>query len=295
LTCLEEALRDSAAAVNAKLDALIPTSKDLDGRLFKAMRYSIMAGGKRLRPFLVLSAADLFDVPRDWSIPPAAAIEMVHTYSLVHGDLPAMDDDDLRRNRPTVHVAFNEATAILAGDTLLTLAFEILGDDLTHRDASVRIELVCALARAAGSQGMVGGQMRDLEGESSGLNLDTITDMQRLKTGALLEFACFAGARLGGASVKDLSALRGYARNIGLAFQITDDLLDAQSTTARAGKRTRKDAGQGKATFVAVLGFAGAKDKAETLIQNAIEHLAPFGEHADNLRQAAGYILQRQN
>jgi farnesyl diphosphate synthase len=296
VTSLENALRDAAEAVDAALDSLIPPKRDGgDGRLLEAMRYSTFAGGKRLRPFLVLSGADLFNVPRGWSLNTAAAIEMVHTYSLVHDDLPAMDDDDLRRGKPTCHVAFDEATAILVGDSLLTLAFEAITAPSGHPDAVVRADLACALARAAGAEGMAGGQAIDLAAESQVLDLDAIVRLQQLKTGALFGFSCEAGAILAQADDAARSALGDYAEKIGLAFQIADDLLDHEGTEATLGKAVGKDAAAGKATFVGLLGADEARRRADALVGQAIESLAAFDERAEPLRAAARYIVQRQH
>lgn len=292
---LQEALRETADAVNDALSALIPTSNDSDGCLFEAMRYSTMAGGKRLRPFLVISAADLFDVPRAWSIPPAAAIEMVHTYSLVHDDLPAMDDDDMRRGQPTCHVKFDDATAILAGDTLLTLAFEVMAAPDGHPDAQVRSELVHRLAVAAGGHGMTGGQMMDLSAAGQTFDLDHVIRLQRRKTGALFEFCCEAGAILAKQDGAARAALRSYADNIGIAFQIADDLLDHEGKAEDLGKAVGKDAAAGKATFVGLLGAEEARRRAQALVDAAIEALEMFGPKADLLRETADYIVKRRN
>ncbi len=276
------------------LDGLIRERDGLDGRLFSAMRYATLEGGKRLRPFLLMESARMFAVAESCALRAAAAIEMVHSYSLVHDDLPAMDDDDLRRGRPTTHKAFDEATAILAGDALLTGAFEVLADPLTHGDPLVRADLVLSLARAAGAEGMVGGQMIDLAAENMTLDIGTITRLQRLKTGALIAFACEAGARLGKASPHARLALVGYAHDLGLAFQMTDDLLDAEGTTAEMGKRTKKDAGRGKATFVSILGPERARAQARFLAEQAVAHLDLFSEKADLLRQVALWVGDRK-
>ena len=295
MTSLEDALRESAEAVDAALEALVPAPNGADGRLSEAMRYSLFAGGKRLRPFLVLSGADLFDVPRAWSVNTAAAIEMVHTYSLVHDDLPAMDDDDLRRGKPTCHIAYDEATAILVGDSLLTLAFEAVTAPSGHPDAAVRAELACALARAAGPDGMAGGQAIDLAAESRELTLDETIRLQELKTGALFGFSCEAGAILAQVDAAARTALRNYAACIGLAFQIADDLLDHEGSEADLGKAVGKDAAAGKATFVGLLGAEEARRRAETLVENAIAALRPFDEKAAPLRAAARYIVERRH
>ena len=292
---LEDALRDAAEAVDEALESLVPAPDGADGRLLEAMRYSLFAGGKRLRPFLVLSGADLFEVPRAWSVNTAAAIEMVHTYSLVHDDLPAMDDDDLRRGKPTCHIAFDEATAILVGDSLLTLAFEAATTPSGHPDASVRAEIACALARAAGADGMAGGQAIDLAAESRNLTLDEVVQLQRLKTGALFGFSCEAGAILAREDGAARAALRDYAACIGLAFQIADDLLDHEGTEADLGKAVGKDAAAGKATFVGLLGAEEARWRAEGLVDDAIAALSAFDEKAAPLRAVARYIVERRH
>ena len=295
MSSLEDALREAADAVDEALESLVPAPDGADGRLVEAMRYSLFAGGKRLRPFLVLSGADLFEVPRAWSVNTAAAIEMVHTYSLVHDDLPAMDDDDLRRGKPTCHVAFDEATAILVGDSLLTLAFEAVTTPAGHPDAAVRVELACALAQAAGADGMAGGQAIDLAAESRNLSLDEVIRLQRLKTGALFGFSCEAGAILAREDGAARAALRDYAACIGLAFQIADDLLDHEGTEADLGKAVGKDAAAGKATFVGLLGAEEARWRAEGLVDDAIAALSPFDEKAAPLRAVARYIVERRH
>jgi len=281
----EAALADCARDTAALLDRLLPR----EGRLGAAMRYAALGPGKRLRPFFVVEAAKLFDVPRERALRVGAALECVHCYSLAHDDLPAMDDDDLRRGRPTVHKAFDEATAILAGDALQTLAFEILAAPETHPDGAVRSRLVAGLAGAAGHAGMAGGQMLDMTG--GGGDLAAVMAMQAMKTGALFRFACEAGAVLAGA---DPAPLRQYAEHIGLAFQIADDILDVTSSPGRLGKGTQKDGAKGKATFVALLGLPEAKAKAKALVEQAVAALAGFGTQADTLRAAARYIVTRK-
>ena len=284
----EVALAAAARDTEALLDALLPPQ----GRLAAAMRYAALGPGKRLRPFLVIESAALFGVPRSQALRVGAALECVHCYSLVHDDLPAMDDDDLRRGRPTVHRAFGEATAILAGDALLTYGFEILADDETHGDPAVRLALVSGLAKASGMAGMAGGQMLDIEAETRVTSsLSNIMLIQGLKTGALFRFACEAGAILGKA---DPAPLRQYADNIGLAFQVTDDILDVESTPETLGKATQKDEGKGKATFVDVLGLEGAKQKAEALIDSSIAALAIYGTRAATLADAARFMVARR-
>ena len=294
-TTFADALGEAAALTDAVLDKLIALPNGLERRVFEAMRYAALAPGKRLRPFLVLASAKLFAVARNCSLQVAAAIELVHAYSLVHDDLPAMDNSDLRRGRPTCHKAFDDATAILAGDGLLTLAFEVLAHPDTHGDPAVRAELVMALAQAAGGHGMVGGQMIDLIAEHRpDLDIGAITRLQRLKTGALIAFACEAGAILGKAPPELRLALRGYAHDLGLAFQIADDLLDVEGSAAATGKPVGQDAAAGKATFVSILGIERARAQAELLISQAVAHLEPFGERADLLRQAARFVVDRR-
>ena len=270
-------------------------------RLVEAMRYASLNGGKRFRPFLVVECAALFDVPRQRALMAGAALECVHCYSLVHDDLPAMDDDALRRGRPTAHKAFDEATAILAGDGLLTFAFDILSRPQTHPDATVRAELVGALARAAGLGGMVGGQMLDLaaEGRFAGggpqqLGEQEVRRLQAMKTGALLRFACEAGGILGSATPPQRAALVRYGLAVGQAFQIADDLLDLEGDPALVGKQTGKDARAGKATIVGILGRTGAKARLGELIAEAAQALAPFGAAAAVLNEGARFVADRQ-
>jgi len=269
-------------------------------RLTEAMRYASLGGGKRLRPFLVVETAALFGVPRDRALMAGAALECVHCYSLAHDDLPAMDNDALRRGQPTVHKAFDEATAILAGDGLLTFAFDILSRPQTHPSAAVRIALVTALARAAGLGGMAGGQMLDLaaEGRFAGspltLGEDEITTLQAMKTGALLHFACAAGAILGEAASERRVALDRFGLALGRAFQIADDLLDVEGDAAMVGKSTGKDAAAGKATLVGVLGAENAKARLTGLVAEAERALSPFGPDAAVLKAAARFVAERR-
>lgn len=289
-TQFETALRNTAAAADAMLEQLLFASAS--PRLLSAMRYAALGAGKRLRPFLVIESARLFNVPVANALRVGAALECVHCYSLVHDDLPAMDDDDLRRGKPTVHKKFDEATAILAGDSLLTLAFEILAHGDTHADAGVRSALVFELARASGKDGMAGGQMLDIEAEAeSSAPLEHIIRIQTHKTGALFRFACEAGAIMAGA---DRTPLRRYADDIGLAFQITDDLLDLESTPQQLGKATQKDAGKGKATIASLMGRDAAQLKAQELAGSAVAALAPYGSAADTLRATARFIVSRK-
>jgi farnesyl diphosphate synthase len=296
---LDTATVDEAAAVTVKLtdsiiDRLLRAPPGLEARVYEAMRYSALAPGKRLRPLLVLASARLFGVARRSALQVAAAIEMVHAYSLIHDDLPAMDNSDLRRGRPTCHKAFDDATAVLAGDGLLTLAFEVLSHPDTHGDPAVRCELVAALAAAAGAAGMVGGQMIDLIAETQILELGAITRLQRMKTGALIAFSCEAGAILAKAPHEVRVALRGYAHDLGLAFQIADDLLDVEGSAEETGKPVGADAAAGKATFVSILGAERARAQAELLINQAVAHLDLFEQRAELLRQVARFVIDRR-
>ena len=295
MDALKQAMASAAVDVEATLQKVLQSEDEPEHRLFDAMRYAALGGGKRLRPFLVLQGAGLFSVSRKSALRAAAAIELVHCYSLVHDDLPAMDDDDLRRGKPTVHKAFDEATAILAGDALLTLAFEVLSDPDTHSNPEVRCGLVAELARAAGAHGMVAGQMIDLSAAGGDADIGEITRLQRLKTGALIGFACEAGAILGRAGEAQHDALRGYAHDLGLAFQIADDLLDVEGTQEETGKAVGKDANLGKATFVSILGPERARGQANMLVEQAAAHLAIFDEKADFLRKVAPYIVERRS
>jgi farnesyl diphosphate synthase len=292
---LNEALADTASLVEKFLDQLLAVEDAAERQLIESMRYASLDGGKRLRPFLLMQSAGLFGVGERSALRTGSALELIHCYSLVHDDLPAMDDDDLRRGKPTVHKQFDEATAILAGDALLTLAFEVLTHPETHADAVVRCDLVAALAKAAGAHGMVGGQMIDLQAENETFDIDQITQLQRLKTGELIAYACEGGAILGQASNDAREALRGYAHNLGLAFQIADDLLDIEGSVEEVGKAVNKDEDAGKATFVSILGVERARSQANRLADQAIEHLAIFGEKADLLRQAARFVVERKN
>jgi len=288
------ALAQAAQMTDIALEKLLVAPTGLEGRVYQAMRYSALAPGKRLRPFLVLAGAQLFGVARRCALQVAAATEMVHAYSLVHDDLPAMDNSDLRRGRPTCHKEFDEATAVLAGDGLLTAAFEVLADPDTHGDPAVRCELVTALAGAAGAAGMVGGQMIDLIAEHQTLDIGAITRLQRMKTGALIAFSCEAGAILAKAPHELRTALRGYAHDLGLAFQIADDLLDVEGSAAETGKPVGADIASGKATFVSILGVTRARAQAELLISQAIAHLDLFEQRAELLREAARFVITRR-
>jgi farnesyl diphosphate synthase len=287
----------AAAEIDQALDTLIPPPEGDEARLFEAMRYASIGGGKRLRGFLVLEGAAQFSVARDAALRVAAAIEMLHAYSLVHDDLPCMDDDDLRRGKPTVHRAFDEATAVLAGDALQTQAFLVLSEPDTHPDPAVRAELCRALARAAGARGMCGGQMLDMLAEAAGQPLEEaeIGRLQLLKTGKLIEFSAEAGAILGKAPIQLRHALSAYGRDLGAAFQIADDVLDATATAEETGKRTGKDADAGKATLVGLLGLERARLQAERLAAQAQDHLDAFGEAAVHLRALADYTITRRS
>ncbi len=290
---LDHRLGASAELVTRRLDDLLPQAAGPRGRVIEAMRYSALSGGKRLRPFLVIESARLFGLSEEVALNTAAAVEMIHCYSLIHDDLPAMDDSDLRRGHPTVHVKFDDATAVLAGDGLLTEAFAVLADPETHADAAVRCELIAGLAKASGAAGMVGGQMIDLSPERDRLDLAGITNLQELKTGALIAFSCQAGAILAQAGQAERQTLRDYADKLGLAFQIVDDLLDSESTPEALGKPTGQDVAAGKATFVGQLGVAGARDMASGLVDQARRCLDIFGDRASILTQTATFVLER--
>ncbi len=300
---LEAAANETEGLLDRLLSADLAAGETArPARLLDAMRYASLGGGKRLRPFLVVESAALFGVPRARALMAGAALECVHCYSLVHDDLPAMDDDDLRRGRPTAHKKFDEATAILAGDGLLTFAFDILSRSETHPDPAVRIALVAELARASGLGGMVGGQMLDLaaEGRFNGgartaMVESEILSLQAMKTGALLRFGCTAGAILGNANPQEREALVHYGRALGQAFQIADDLLDVEGDAAALGKATGKDAAHGKATLVGILGLNGAHARLDQLVAEADAALEPFGEKAATLRHAARFVAERKN
>ena len=290
---LELNLKNAQKEVDKTIKSLLPSGKGMEKKLFESINYSILSNGKRLRPYLVIQSSRLFDVDRKNALRVASSIEMIHAYSLIHDDLPSMDNDILRRGLPTTHRKYNEATAILAGDSLLTLSFEILSDSLTHNDPKIRCELIYELSRAAGANGMVAGQMMDLEAENKKLSIGVITRIQRLKTGALIAFSCNAGAILGRAEKKYKFALQGYAHDIGLAYQIRDDLLDVTSTAKKLGKTVNKDKKAGKKNFVSILGKDRAKKQLEILGNQAIEHLEVFDNRADMLREIATFIVER--
>ncbi len=292
---IQPAITAIASLVDQRFAQMLDVPDDPRRQIYEATRYSVMGGGKRMRPLLVISACDLFHVERERALRVALAIEAVHCYSLVHDDLPCMDDDDMRRGRPTTHKAFDEASAVLAGDALLTLAFEILAHEATHEDPRVRIDLVMALAKASGLEGMIGGQAMDIAAETKIFDLPETTRLQQLKTGALIAFCLEAGAIMGKASPDLRLKLRGYAHDVGLAFQIADDLMDVSGNETKAGKRLRKDEGAGKSTFVSLLGATRARDQARMLIDQAIAHLSVFGAEANMLRAIAHFTIQRDH
>lgn len=291
---LDQALKDSADSVNKTIEHLLPDTDLPEAPLYDAMRYGVLNGGKRLRPFLVIQSARMFNVDSICAKRVAAAIEFLHCYSLIHDDLPAMDDADKRRGKASLHKKYDEATAILAGDALLTLAFEVLSSEETHADPRVRVELVKALGKAAGGHGMVGGQMLDMIGENESFDVGTISRMQRMKTGMLMAFACEAGAILGKADETHRKALKNYAYDLGLAFQVTDDILDVESDPETLGKDTGKDDDAGKSTFVSTMGKEGARSRAEMLIAQAKRHLNIFGNRGALLCELAEYVLERR-
>ncbi|ALH79104.1 farnesyl-diphosphate synthase [Sphingopyxis macrogoltabida] len=283
------------AGIDRLFDQLLPVPVDPRERLYQAMRHAAIAGGKRLRPLLVRAAGDLFHVDHRLSLRVGAAVEAMHVYSLIHDDLPCMDNDDIRRGKPTVHKAFDEATAVLAGDSLHALAFEWLCDPATSADPFIRSELCCELARSAGPAGMAGGQMMDLAAETSDFDLRTVTRLQQLKTGALIAFSVEAGAILARIPPEGRTPLRGYARDIGLAFQIADDIMDVEGDEALAGKALHKDDAAGKATFVTLMGLERAREQATALVDQAIGHLSAYGEEAALLRAIARYVVERDH
>jgi farnesyl diphosphate synthase len=295
---LDATAADTEALLGQLLsDTLLPEEIARPRRVMEAMRYSTLGGGKRLRPFLVVESSAVFGVPRASALLAGAALECIHCYSLIHDDLPAMDNSELRRGRPTLHKQYDDATAILAGDALLTLAFDIISRDELHSDPTVRLLLTRALARASGIGGMVGGQMLDLAGEGRFGDREPVdvARLQQMKTGALLRYGCIAGAILGQASQKDYQALDDYGRALGEAFQIADDLLDVEGDAAALGKQTGQDAALGKTTFVTQLGVEGAKQRVRDLIAKADSALAPFGARGDVLRATARFVAERKN
>ena len=291
---LREALREIAAEVDEAFDGLLPIPPDSRARLYEAMRYAAIGGGKRMRPLLTVAGCALFGVDRARALRAGVAVECIHAYSLIHDDLPCMDDDDLRHGKPTLHRAYGEAAAVLAGDSLHALAFEILADPATHDDPFVRAELIAELARASGPAGMAGGQMMDLMADGAG-DLASVTRLQQLKTGALIGWCLDAAAIMGKVGPEARAGLRGYAHDLGLAFQIADDLLDAEGEEERTGKRVGKDEAAGKETFLSLLGKDRARQQAQLLVDQAIEHLHAYGAEADLLRDNARFAVARDH
>jgi farnesyl diphosphate synthase len=294
MSTFEPRLREAADRVTVALDALLPRAQGPEARLFSAMRYAALAGGKRMRPFFVLESGLLFDSDETTLLRIATAVECVHTYSLIHDDLPCMDDDDMRRGQPTTHKAFDEATALLAGDALLTFAFDILSEPATHPDPQMRCLLIHGLARASGPLGMCAGQMIDMLGAEVERDVSTVTRMNRLKTGALISFSVEAGGLVGGAREEQRHALARFATDVGLAFQLVDDLLDIEGAEDEVGKRTGKDAVAGKMNFVSLLGVEGAQARVKLLAVQAKEHLAVFGARGKVLGEAVDFVLDRR-
>lgn len=292
---LAEGLSRIAGEIDSAFDALLPIPDDARARLVEAMRYAAIGGGKRLRPLLLVSVAEMFGVQRSAAIRAGIAIEAIHVYSLIHDDLPCMDDDAMRHGKPTLHIAYDEATAVLAGDALHDFAFEVLADPATSADPFTRVELLQTLGHASGQQGMAGGQMMDMVAETSDFDLQTITRLQQLKTGALLGAAVEMGAILGRIPPEGRTYLRGYARDIGLAFQIADDLIDHEGDASVAGKAVGKDSQAGKQTFVSLLGPDRAREQARMLVEQAVGHMAQHGREADLLRAVARYIIERDH
>ena len=290
---LQQAMEECRENVNRTIANLLPGTELAEAPLFDGMRYAVLNGGKRLRPFMVMEGTRIFGVDAARARRVAAAVEFIHSYSLIHDDLPAMDDSDMRRGKPSLHKAYDEATAILAGDGLQALAFDVLSDPETHEDPRVRIELVSNLASAAGPHGMVGGQMLDMIGEKQEFDVGTISRLQRLKTGKLIVFCCEAGAILGKANPAHRQSLRNYAHDLGLAFQVTDDLLDAEGNEKAMGKPANQDGK--KATFVTAMGLDQARQRAEMLVEQAVSHLRVFDEgRVDLLKDLAYYVLKRR-
>ena len=292
---LAEALEQVQREVDGAFDAFLPVPNDTRARLVEAMRYSVIGGGKRVRPLLVCATAQLFGVTRQAAVNAGCAVEAIHAYSLIHDDLPCMDDDEMRHGKPTLHKAYDEATAVLAGDCLHALAFDILTMPDTSNDPFVRAELVAALSRASGHEGMAGGQMMDIVSDEQEYDLQQVTRLQQLKTGALLAASVEMGAILGRVPPEGRTHLRAYARDIGLAFQIADDLLDVEGDEEKAGKALRKDEGQGKQTFVTLMGSDAARAQAEILVEQAGQHLASHGADATLLVELARFIVKRDH
>lgn len=291
---LDARLKETAERIDIALDALLPKVQGPEARLLSAIRYAALGGGKRLRPFFTLEVGRMFDADEGQLLRIASAIECVHTYSLIHDDLPCMDDDDLRRGRPTLHREFDEATALLAGDALLTFAFEILSEPATHSDPQMRCKLIASLAKASGPIGMVAGQAADMAGAEISSDLIAVTRMNRLKTGALINFSIDAGAMVGCASEAEKTALSRYAHDVGLAFQMVDDLLDAEGVVRDTGKAVRKDGERGKVNFVTVLGVEATRERVTLLAQQAKRHLAMFGPRARVLTDTVDFVVERR-
>lgn len=295
---LKQEMQNISSLVDKKIDELLYVNDKPESRVVEAMRYSALAGGKRLRPFLVVVSSRIFDVSEGFALRVAAALEMIHCYSLIHDDLPAMDDDDMRRGVLTCHKKYDEATAILAGDALLTKAFEVIADEKTCDDANVRCALALRLAKASGDYGMIGGQMLDIWAETqNSVGLDDVKRLQGMKTGELISFGCEAGAILAGFKEGDdeYKALKSYAEKLGLAFQITDDLLDVEGDAETVGKAVGKDEDAGKATFVSLLGIDEAKQKAADIVASACDDLSMFGDKAESLKDIAQFVLERKS
>jgi farnesyl diphosphate synthase len=292
---LADAIKKRAREVEQALDVLLPLPDGQEKRLIEAMRYAVLGGGKRLRGFLVMETASLFSVAPACAARVAASVEMLHAYSLVHDDLPAMDDDDLRRGQPSCHRAFDEATAILAGDALLTRAFEVLVDSDTHSDSQARCELVAALGAAAGARGMVGGQMIDMLSEGAALSAPEVTRLQALKTGRLIQYSAEAGAILGRAPPQQRHHIAAFGRDLGAAFQIADDILDAEGTEEEIGKTAGKDAAAGKATMVSIMGLEQARAHAAMLAKQAANYLVSFGDRAAHLVALTDFVVSRRS
>ncbi len=296
MTDLQSAMAEVSAGVAEAMAARLQPPDSPEAPVWQAMRYACLGSGKRLRPFLTICTADLFGISRERSMQAAVAVEFVHCYSLIHDDLPAMDNSDLRRGRPALHRAFSEATAILAGDALLTLAFTVLSEPATDPDPAIRSALVAELAGAAGAHGMIGGQMMDMVADGgTQFVLSDVERLQSMKTGALITAACAAGAIIGRATDAQRAALAGYARGVGIAFQIADDLLDTVGDQATVGKDLGRDADAGKATFVSHLGIDGARRAANDYVDRAVTALSGFGDDADRLRQVARFAVERDS
>ena len=295
MTRLSDAMKECGVLVENELDKLIVVPNTPEKKVAEAMRYAVLGGGKRLRPFLLMEVAGLFNVTPAGALRAGAALEMVHCYSLIHDDLPCMDNDDMRRGKPSCHIAFGETTALLAGDALLTRAFDVLADEKTHSDPMVRCQLVIELARAAGMNGMIGGQQLDMMAGDIDMDLVEVTRLQQMKTGRLISFACEAGAIMGKAPYNERQILMAYAKDIGLAFQIADDILDVESSAEAMGKNVRKDVDAAKATFVSFVGVDEAKKQARTLVEQAVSYLDIFDARADMLRDLARFVVERKS